>query len=416
MTSSDTLTKKTISRRKLLGAAGIGLSALPLMSTQVFAAANDATRPPTPYLASTAEKKINIISLERLEVEARGAIPKAGYEFVSGGAGDEWTLRENRCAFNDYRIAAKRLVGLSNDDIDIKTRLLGLDMPSPIMVAPMGAHMMVHEQGEKDTARGAGLAKTLYCSSGASNTTLEEIAKATSGPKWFQLYWNNDDAVTRSLLTRAKEAGYTAIILTADALGPGMPEDFKAMGSPFRPDANFANHDPKKGGFGNFFDQKTSLTPENIQFIKRFTGLPVIVKGILRPDDADRFIRAGADAIQVSNHGGRQIDGVPASITALPPIVKVVNNRVPIILDGGIRRGIDIVRAIAMGADAVAVGRPMMYGLGLGGAQGVQSVIEHLSNDLKSTMLLAGAAKLSDLNTSYIDIVGENEKFDTYNG
>ncbi len=382
----------------------------------MFAAANDATRPPTPYLASTAEKKINIISLERLEVEARGAIPKAGYEFVSGGAGDEWTLRENRRAFNDYRIAAKRLVGLSNDDIDIKTRLLGLDMPSPIMVAPMGAHMMVHEQGEKDTARGAGLAKTLYCSSGASNTTLEEIAKATSGPKWFQLYWNNDDAVTRSLLTRAKEAGYTAIILTADALGPGMPEDFKAMGRPFRPDANFANHDPKKGGFGNFFDQKTSLTPENIQFIKRFTGLPVIVKGILRPDDADRFIRAGADAIQVSNHGGRQIDGVPASITALPPIVKVVNNRVPIILDGGIRRGIDIVRAIAMGADAVAVGRPMMYGLGLGGAQGVQSVIEHLSNDLKSTMLLAGAAKLSDLNSSYIDIVGENEKFDTYNG
>lgn len=195
-----------------------------------------------------------------------------------------------------------------------------------------------------------------------------------------------------------------------------MPEDFKAMGSLFRPDANFANHDPKKGGFGNFFDQKTSLTPENIQFIKRFTGLPVIVKGILRPDDADRFIRAGADAIQVSNHGGRQIDGVPASITALPPIVKVVNNRVPIILDGGIRRGIDIVRAIAMGADAVAVGRPMMYGLGLGSAQGVQSVIEHLSNDLKSTMLLAGAAKLSDLNSSYIDIVGENEKFDTYNG
>ncbi len=197
MTSSDTLTQKTVSRRKLLGAVGIGLGALPLMSTQVFAAANDATRPPTPYLASTAEKKINIISLERLEVEARGAIPKAGYEFVSGGAGDEWTLRENRRAFNDYRIAAKRLVGLSNDDIDIKTRLLGLDMPSPIMVAPMGAHMMVHEQGEKDTARGAGLAKTLYCSSGASNTTLEEIAKATSGPKWFQLYWNNDDAVMR---------------------------------------------------------------------------------------------------------------------------------------------------------------------------------------------------------------------------
>ncbi|WP_435949333.1 alpha-hydroxy-acid oxidizing protein [Psychrobacter sp. DM8] len=386
------------------------------MSTQVFAAANDASRPAVPYMASTAEKKLNIISLDRLQVEARAAIPKAGYAFVSGGAGDEWTLRENRRAFNDYRIAAKRLVGLTNDDIDISTRLLGLNMPSPVMVAPMGAHMMVHEQGEKDTARGAGLANTLYCSSGASNATLEEIAKATTGPKWFQLYWNNDIKVTRSLLSRAKAAGYTAIILTADALGPGQPEDFKAMGSPFRPDATFANHDPKKGGFGNFFDQKTSLTTEDIQFIKTFTGLPVIVKGVLRPDDTDRFIRAGANAIQVSNHGGRQIDGVPAGITALPPIVEIVAGRVPVILDGGVRRGIDIVRAVAMGADAVAIGRPMMYGLGLGGAQGVQSVIEHINNDLRSTMLLTGAQKLSDLNPNFIEIVGQNEEYSTFEG
>ncbi len=382
----------------------------------MFAAANDASRPAVPYMASTAEKKLNIISLDRLQVEARAAIPKAGYAFVSGGAGDEWTLRENRRAFNDYRIAAKRLVGLTNDDIDISTRLLGLNMPSPVMVAPMGAHMMVHEQGEKDTARGAGLANTLYCSSGASNATLEEIAKATTGPKWFQLYWNNDIKVTRSLLSRAKAAGYTAIILTADALGPGQPEDFKAMGSPFRPDATFANHDPKKGGFGNFFDQKTSLTTEDIQFIKTFTGLPVIVKGVLRPDDTDRFIRAGANAIQVSNHGGRQIDGVPAGITALPPIVEIVAGRVPVILDGGVRRGIDIVRAVAMGADAVAIGRPMMYGLGLGGAQGVQSVIEHINNDLRSTMLLTGAQKLSDLNPNFIEIVGQNEEYSTFEG
>lgn len=416
MNSYSALTKKKLSRRKLLGAAGIGMTALPVLSTQVFAAANDAKRPPAPYLASTAEKEINIISLDRLEVEARGVIPKAGYEFVSGGAGDEWTLRENRRAFNDYRIAAKRLVGLTKDNIDISTQLLGLKMQSPIMVAPMGAHAMVHDQGEKDTARGAGLANTLYCSSGASNATLEEIAKATTGPKWFQLYWNNDLQVTRSLLTRAKEAGYSAIILTADALGPGQPDDFKAMGSPFRPDRNFGNHDPKKGGFGNFFDQKTSLTTSDIQFIKKLTGLPVIVKGVLRPDDADRFIRAGANAIQVSNHGGRQIDGVPASITALPPIVKAVNKRVPVILDGGIRRGIDIIRAVAMGADAVAVGRPMLYGLGLGGAQGVESVINFLNDDLKSTMLLTGAAKLSDLNPDYIEIVGQNEEYSNFKG
>ncbi len=267
-----------------------------------------------------------------------------------------------------------------------------------------------------EAARGAGLANVLYCSSGASNKTLEEIAQATTGPKWFQLYWNNDEKVTRSLLTRAKAAGYSAIILTADALGPGRPEDFIAMGNPFRPDATFGNHDPEKGGFGDFGDQKTALTTADIQFIKQFTGLPVIVKGILRPDDADRFIRAGADAIQVSNHGGRQIDGVPASMTALPPIVAIVNRRVPIILDGGVRRGIDIVRAIAMGADAVAIGRPFMYGLGMGGAKGVQSVAEHINNDLKTTMLLTGAKRLSDLNPNFIEIVGQNEEYSTFKG
>ncbi len=417
MTSSThVLAKKSISRRKIIGAAGIGLSTLPLMSTQVFAAVSDNARPQVPYRASTAEQKLDIISLDRLAVKARGAIPKEGYAFVSGGAGAEWTLRENRRAFNDYRIAAKRLVGLSNGDIDIRTSLLGLDMPSPIMVAPMGAHRMVHEKGEVDTARGAGLANVLYCSSGASNATLEEIAQATTGPKWFQLYWNNDDRVTRSLLTRAKKAGYSAIVLTADALGPGRPEDFIAMGNPFRPDATFGNHDPEKGGFGDFGDQKTALTVKDIQFIKQFTGLPVIVKGILRPDDADRFIRAGADAIQVSNHGGRQIDGVPAGITALPPIVAAVNNRVPVILDGGVRRGIDIIRAVAMGADAVAIGRPFMYGLGLGGAQGVQSVAEHINNDLKSALLLSGASKLSDLNPDFIEIVGQNEEYSTFDG
>lgn len=410
----------TISRRKLIGAAGAGLGMLPFMATRTFAANKNsqtsAAAPITAYGASTAEKSIKIVSLERLEKDASKVIPKAGFAFVSGAAGAEWTKNENRRSFNDYRIAAKRLVGLSRNDIDISTRLLGLNMPTPIMVAPMGAHAMVHEKGEEDTARGAGLANTLYCSSGASNATLEEIAKATTGPKWFQLYYNNDEAVTRSLLTRAKKAGFTAIILTADALGPGQPEDFIAMGSPFRPDKNFGNHDPKRGGSGNFFDQKTALTTKDIQFIKSFTGLPVIVKGILRPDDADKFIRAGADAIQVSNHGGRQIDGVPASMTALPAIAKIVNKRVPIILDGGIRRGIDIIRAVAMGANAVAVGRPMLYGLGMGGAEGVKSVIDFLAQDLKSAMLLSGAGKLSDLNPSYIDIVGENERFNTYRG
>lgn len=267
---SSRVAKTQLTRRQIL-TAGMGLAAMPLMSGQVFAAANDSFAK-APYRASTAEQKLNIISLDRLEVEARSAIPKEGYAFVSGAAGAEWTKNENKRAFTDYRIAAKRLMGLTANDIDVRTKLLGLNLSSPVIVAPMGAHGMVHEMAEKDTAKGAGLANALYVSSGASNATLEEIAQATNAPKWFQLYYNRDEAVTRSLLTRAKKAGYSAIVLTADALGPGQSEDFLAMGSPFRPDMGFANHDPKKGGFGNFKDQKTNLTPKDIQFIKQFTG------------------------------------------------------------------------------------------------------------------------------------------------
>lgn len=405
-------------RRNFLGATAFGLGSLPFVTSAAAQTAADAPADAggaeagaapavqaSDYGASTADQPLDIVSLDRLDAAVKEVIPEAGYEFVSGGAGDEWTLHENRRAFDDFRIEPKRLRGVS-PEVDLSIELLGQSLPFPIFTAPMGAHGMVHEEAEVATARGTGMAGTLYCSSGASHRTLEEIAEATQGPKWFQLYWNNDTEVTRSLLDRAKAAGYSAIVLTADALGPGQPDDFKAMGSPFRPDMVFGNHDPERGGSGNFFDQKLDLDTDAIKFIKDQTGLPVIVKGLLRADDADRSISAGADAIQVSNHGGRQIDGVPASIAALPDVVATVNGRVPVIMDGGVRRGIDVVRALAMGADAVAVGRPVLYGLGLGGAQGVQSVLEHLRAELQSAMLLSGAAKLADLDPSFINLVG----------
>ncbi|WP_281824501.1 alpha-hydroxy-acid oxidizing protein [Jannaschia rubra] len=306
----------------------------------------------------------------------------------------------------DFRIITHRLTGVSSGDVDLSVEILGERMPFPFFVAPMGAHRMTHEEGEVATARGAGMAGALYCSSGASNRTLEEIAEATTGPKWFQLYFNQDEDVTRSLLRRARDAGYSAIVLTADALGPGTPDDFLAMGMPFRSDMTFGNHDPAKGGSGDFFAQKVDLTPEDIKLIKDETGLPVIVKGILRPEDVDPIIAGGADAIQVSNHGGRQIDGVPGAISALPLVARAVNGRVPVIMDSGIRRGIDVIRALSMGADCVAVGRPVMYGLGLGGAPGVQSVLEALASELRSDMLLTGARSVADLDPSYISVTG----------
>lgn len=332
----------------------------------------------------------------------------AGYEFVTGAAGDEWTMRENMRAFTDYRIAGRRMVGISREDIDTRTTLLGHDLASPIIVAPMGAHGMVHIRAETDTARGAGLAGALYTSSGASNAMLEEIARATSGPKWFQLYYNNDERVTRSLLDRAKKAGYSAIVLTADALGPGQSDLFRAAGSPMRKDITYGNHDPKRGGIGDFKNQKTALTEADIRRIRDWTGLPVIVKGVLRPDDAERFVKAGAAAIQVSNHGGRQADGMPAAVTALPAVVDAVGGSVPVILDSGIRRGNDVLRALALGATAVAVGRPVLYGLALGGAPGVQSVMDYFRDDLKTNMLLSGVRRLKDIGRDLLDVAGEN--------
>ncbi|WP_313137957.1 alpha-hydroxy-acid oxidizing protein [Paracoccus jeotgali] len=404
-------------RRTFLGTAASAIGTMPFAgaalaqtaaSTEEIAApVPDAAAPVTSsYGASTANTELNVISLPALKEPFKEAVPEAGYVFVTGAKGDEWTLRENRRAMDDFRIITHRLTGVSADQLDLSVEILGQRMPFPFFVAPMGAHQMTHEEGEVATARGAGMAGALYCSSGASNRTLEEIAQATTGPKWFQLYFNQDEAVTKSLLRRAKDVGYSAIVLTADALGPGAPDRFRAMGMPFRSDMSFGNHDPAKGGSGDFFAQKVDLTPDDIRMIKDETGLPVIVKGILRAEDVDSIISGGADAIQVSNHGGRQIDGVPGAISALPLVARAVDGRVPVIMDSGIRRGIDVIRALAMGADCVAVGRPVMYGLGVGGAPGVKSVLEALAAELRSDMLLTGARSVAELDPSYISVTG----------
>lgn len=386
------------SRRHLLQAAGAGLvMAAATMPSAVRAQARKAPAAPT-----AASRKLDIVSLDLVEQDAKKVMTPGAYAFISGGVGDEWTLRENRRAFNDFPILTHRLAGIAANDIDVGVDLLGHKLPYPMVVAPMGAHLFAHPDGEVATAAGAGAAGTLYQSSGASFRPLEDIAKATSGPKWFQLYFNADAGVTRSLLERARDAGYSAIIVTADALGPGASDGFIRLGRPFPQGMTFGNHDPRFGGRGNFLQQKVELTPDDIGFVKSVTNLPVIVKGILRPADADTAIKAGAAAIQVSNHGGRQLDGVPASISVLRDVVKTVDGRVPVIFDSGIRRGIDVFRALALGARAVAVGRPVLYGLALGGTPGVQSVLEHLRGELRTTMLLAGARNLQQIDGSYL--------------
>ncbi|WP_210249660.1 alpha-hydroxy-acid oxidizing protein [Neomesorhizobium albiziae] len=338
---------------------------------------------------------MTIINIDLLEEQAQKKLTAFAYAFVSGAAGDEWTMRENRRAFQDFPIMTSRLTGIKKESIDTRTALMGMVLPSPIMVAPMGVHGVVSEQAELATSAGAGAAGVLYQSSGASTKPLEQIAETTNGPKWFQLYFNNDIGVTRSLLQRAAAAKYSAIVLTVDALGPGGSDRVRRLGTSVpRPKFVFGNHDPRFGGSGDFRNQKENLTWDDIAFCQEASGLPVVVKGILRAEDAVQAVKAGAAAVQVSNHGGRQMDGVPSSISVLPGVADALGGKVPIIVDGGVRRGIDVFRALALGADAVAIGRPVLYGLGVGGARGVRSVLDFFNTELKTAMLLAGVEKV----------------------
>jgi len=366
----------SLSRRRLFEST-VGLGAAALAMHPLLASAQNAGTTAKPasdslprYRASTEDHPIPIINLDLIEQQAKEKFTDFAYAFVSGGAGDEWTLRENRRAFEDFPIMPRMLSGVDAKSVDLRIKLLDADLPLPIIVTPMGAHGLVHEQGEVATAAGTGAAGTLYQCSGASNRAMEEIARATPGPKWFQIYFNRDIGVTRSLLQRARQAGFTAIVLTVDSGGPGRSDRVTRIGGRFPASLTFGNHDPRLGGSGNFFNQKKNVTWDDIAFCREVAGVPVVVKGILRPDDAVQAVKAGAAAIQVSNHGGRQLDGVPASVTALPAIADALGGQTPIILDSGIRRGVDIFRALALGANAVAVGRPVLYGLGLGGAAG----------------------------------------------
>ena len=378
------------SRRTVIGAAALGAGLI------AGAAA------PTSPTASSPARALQIVSLADVEAEARSVRSEGAWAYVAGGEGDQWTLAENRRAFNDYPIATHRLRGVDSKSIELGVHLLGHDLPYPILVAPSGAHLFVHPGAEAVTAGGAGRAGALYTASGASNLPLEAIAQATSGPKWFQVYLNADDGVTRDILLRAKAAGYSAIVLTADAIGPGTSDAFRRLGMPFPPGMTFGNNDPRYGGRGNFLDQKTAMTLDDIGMIRSVTGLPVVVKGIMRATDARDAIAAGAVAIQVSNHGGRQIDGVPASISVLVEVVDAVGGTVPVIFDSGIRRGIDVYRALALGATAVALARPVLYGAAVGGAAGVASVLEHLRDELRGAMLLAGRQTVSEIDRSCI--------------
>jgi len=351
------------------------------------------------YAAPTEIKAIEFINLRELEAAAQKVIPPGGFGFISSGAGDEWTKRENEAAYKRLTIAPHYLSGYAAADRSIT--LLGTKISMPIVISPMAGHGMAHATAEAGSAKGTAAAGTLYIAATPSNLSLEQIAQASPGPKWFQLYMPADRGVAAELLQRAKAANYRAIVFTIDTVVASNRETDRRnhFRSPL-PAGNFAVQDAGYGRLGF----KSDLGWDDVAFIQKTTGLPVLLKGVLTPELAAAAIDHGCAGVQVSNHGGRQLDDVSATIAALPRIVEAVRGRGVILIDGGVRRGQDVFKALALGANAVALGRPLLYGLALGGWMGVQAVFQHLDAELEMTMRLAGAGNIAEISKRYLNL------------
>ncbi|HRO88359.1 MAG TPA: alpha-hydroxy-acid oxidizing protein, partial [Chiayiivirga sp.] len=335
------------SRRNVLigGVAATAATSL-LGATPAWAQAAASTGTPAapaagPYRASTASRALDIINLRDLEEEARKLIPKPQFGYISSGSGDEWTLRENVRAFDDWQILPRYLAGV--DQPDASTTLLGSKVGTPVFVPPMAAHGLAHADAENATAKGCADAGALFTAQTLANKPLAEIGKAGAGPKWFQLYFTKDMGTNRELIRSAKAMGATAIVFTVDLEWAGNREADKRNGFVFPADLPFPNlpNAPAGATLAELFTVfKRDLTFADLEFIARESDLPVVVKGVQSVDNARECVQRGAAAIQVSNHGGRQLDTVPGAVTSLPDIVEAVGGQVPVYLDGGVRRGV----------------------------------------------------------------------------
>jgi lactate 2-monooxygenase len=353
---------------------------------------------------------VSLIELER-EVQ-RVADPRAA-DYVFGGAGSEDTMRANLEAFRRWRIVPRMLRDVS--DRDLRTTVLGTEMPAPVALAPIGVQTIAHAEGELAVARAAAAIGLTMVLSTVSGYSLEEVAAAGGSPKWFQLYWPRDPELAKSLIARAENAGYEALVVTIDTFLPGWkPRDLQGAWQPFLDGIGIANYtsDPvfrsllertpeedPQGAIGQFVFQfsNPSLTWKDLELLRAATSLPVVLKGILHPDDARAAREQGIDGVAVSNHGGRQVDGAIAALDALAPIADAVGDEVAVLLDSGIRSGADVVKALALGARAVLVGRPYLWGLTAGGEHGVLAVLRGMLAELDLTLGLSGYRRPDEL-------------------
>jgi 4-hydroxymandelate oxidase len=359
----------------------------------------------------TAEELAAVWTLDDFERLAPGHMPLAALEFVAGGAGAGLTAAENRIAFNRIKLNQRVMVDVSR--IDTKLRLLRREHQFPILLAPAGYHKLVHPEGELETVLGADLSGATLVAAAFSTVTYEAMREISAQPLWFQLYVQTDRGFTKELVQRVISAGCEAICISADVPVNG-PRD-RELRAGFRlPDgveranlsglgAAIAAGSHRPAGRNIYSPTHgADVTWKDIEWLRSFITVPLLLKGVLNPGDAMAAVDLGCDGIIVSNHGGRSLDTVPASIDALPAIYKRVGKRVPLILDGGIRRGIDVFKALALGASAVMIGRPYLYGLAVGGAPGVARIVEILRTELEMTMGLAGCPRLSQISPDFL--------------
>ncbi|HEX4359244.1 MAG TPA: lactate 2-monooxygenase [Pseudonocardia sp.] len=352
--------------------------------------------------------------LTQLEALAQQRLDSGPFWYVAGGAGTGATMRANRTALDTWRIVPRMLRETSTRNL--ATTVLGTELPAPVLVAPVGVQSIVHPDGELATARAAASVGLPMVLSTASSHTIEEVAEASGdGPRWFQLYWPTEDDVTISLLYRARAAGYTTLVVTLDTWTLGYrPHDLDQSYLPFirgvgtaipfsdpafRAKLAAAPEDDLMAAVGRWLPMftGTALRWDRLTLLRANWDGPIVLKGIQHPDDARRAIGAGMDGIVVSNHGGRQVDGAVAALDTLPGIVSAVDGRAAVLFDSGVRTGADVVKALALGADAVLLARPYVYGLALGGEEGVRHVLRCLLTELDITLGLAGYADIADL-------------------
>lgn len=353
----------------------------------------------------------SVVAVEDYEALARERVSPQVWAYIAGGAEDEWTIAENRAAFRRLMLRSRVLRDLRGGHTRLD--LFGQTLASPILLAPVAYHRLVHPEGEVATALAASATQTAMVVSTQGSVSLEEIAGHSTAPLWFQLYIQHDREFTVDLVRRAEAAGYRALMVTVDAPVNGLRNREKRSGTTLPSDIEAVNlrgmrrAPPQVAEIGGNILLGGALlasapTWADLGWLKSQTSLPILIKGIMTPEDAREAIATGVDGIIVSNHGGRTLDMQPATITVLPEIAAAVAGRVPLLLDGGIRRGSDIFKALALGADAALIGRPYMYGLAAAGMTGVAHVLQILRAELEMTMALTGCNSLAEIDGSRI--------------